>query len=127
MTVVHWLMRKVSVQAGFWESTTTLPDTAALQLVLQSPPDVDISSLTFAELRVVFSDNRPDLSIKHSDGDSDVNMVNVGRIGKEEATAPLRWAANGRLVLTGELSGQSNTESQVRHSGRLSANDRCLA
>lgn len=64
---------------------------------------MDISALPFTSLRIVFSDDRPEITIEHAEDKS--RVVNVGVVKMESLTckANLHWEIGSRLVISGEL------------------------
>jgi len=81
-------------------------------LVLAAPHGADISELAFDELHIANSDGRAETVVK-ADGQSSTAGSPSVSIGEEGTTAPLKWGPEGKLVLTGTVSGDVEEDVQV--------------
>jgi hypothetical protein len=106
----------VVVKAGFWQQSVYLSEPSALQIRMTCPGDVYISKLPFSALQISFSDERPDVVVKHIEGD-DTAEIQLGDIVAsgvtKETEGSLRWLQGRNLVLSGRLLGDVEGEVYV--------------
>ncbi|KAL1409710.1 hypothetical protein Q8F55_003706 [Vanrija albida] len=104
----------LDARVGFREEKVGVGSSVAFQVAISPRPKVDVSRLEFSQLRIGFSDGRPDVVVA-SGGES--QYVDVGTVkpqGESEAfKAPLKWANGDTLVVTGELPGNVATEVEI--------------
>lgn len=104
----------MNVKTAFWHSDVYLPDTAAFQVVLTCPDEVDLARTAFTALHLSFSDGRPDVVLKSAEGTTDhIDLGDVPISGGQEIRGSLKWKEGRRLVLTGRLVGETEGDVQV--------------
>ncbi|OCF54163.1 hypothetical protein L486_08360 [Kwoniella mangroviensis CBS 10435] len=108
------LLDVVNVQAGFWQSESTLSQSVPYQVILRCPGEVAIDEIQFSSLIISWSDNRHDTVINASEGSQEqIEFVKVEQ--NEGNKASLKWGEEKTLVINGETIG--DVEGEVRISG----------
>ncbi|TXT06086.1 hypothetical protein VHUM_03559 [Vanrija humicola] len=100
----------VDARIGFREAEVGVGSSVAYQVAISPKRNVDVSRLEFSQLRIGFSDGRPDVVVE-SGGDS--RYLNVAVVEPQVFKAPLKWASGDVLVVTGELAGNVPTEVEI--------------
>ncbi|KAK6902899.1 hypothetical protein I203_108159 [Kwoniella mangroviensis CBS 8507] len=104
----------LNVQAGFWQSESTLSQSVPYQVILRCPGEVAIDEIQFSSLIISWSDNRHDTVINASEGSQEqIEFVKVEQ--NEGNKASLKWGEEKTLVINGETIG--DVEGEVRISG----------
>lgn len=102
------------VCAGFREAEPAVGSGVAVQVSITSPPGVDVSRITFSQLRIGVGDAHPDIVVS-AGGDS--RTVDVGTIKPNGTTinaqAPLQWAPGQVLAINAQVLSDAAAEAEV--------------
>lgn len=109
-----YLLTIVDARVGFREAEVGVGSSVAFQVAISPKANVDVSRLEFSQLRIGFSDGRPDVVVANGGESRYLNVATVKAQGESEVfKAPLKWASGDVLVITGELPGNVATEVDI--------------
>ncbi|KAB5589557.1 Glutathione transferase omega-1 [Ceratobasidium theobromae] len=106
----------------FWQPTSPVNKSVPFQVVLHGPEDGALSKVEFSSIQVRFEGLDQSVIVNHTkdaipDGQTSVQMVDIGTVGSESAegkTGYLRWGERGVIVLCGSIIAAKPGEIKVQ-------------